>query len=163
MCQSQAMQHEPCGLLRHAKVTVNFVRANSVFTANQHPESRKPFLQRDRRILEDGLNLDRKLATAVPALPALLCLEVVGIFGILANTIRASWAIHPAHRGYGINADLFVAKVLNRLLQCLWRFHARTISNWRGLVKLIITFTKMTLRKVFNRGGLEAKYSNIET
>jgi len=110
------MEHEPCRLLRHSEITVNLVRRNAVLAVNQHPKGREPLLQRDRRILEDREFLDGELIPAGAALPALLSLEVVWILGILARTIWATRAIEPAHCGYGINAGLFVAKVLNRLL-----------------------------------------------
>src|ERR1039458_8897941 len=57
--QSQPMQHEPSGLLRNAKITVNLVRGNPILAVNQHPEGRQPLLQGDRRILEDRELLDR--------------------------------------------------------------------------------------------------------
>jgi hypothetical protein len=110
------MQHEPCGLLGYAKVTVNLVGANSVLAANQHPESGEPFLQRDRGILEDGFDFDGELAATGATLPPFLSLEIIGIQGIPAHAIGASRAIGPAHHGDGINANLFVAKVLNCLL-----------------------------------------------
>jgi hypothetical protein len=112
----QAMQDKPSRLLGNSKIAVNLVGANAILAASQHPEGQEPLLQRDRRILKDGLNLDGKLATAVTTLPALLCLEIVGVFSVLADTVRAPWTLEPAHRGYRINADLFVAKVLNCFL-----------------------------------------------
>ncbi len=95
---------------------MNFVRGNSVLAANEHPKSREPLLQRDRRILEDSLNFDGELATAVAAFPTLLSLQVVGVLCVLAKAIGAARAIRPTHGSHGINANLFVAKVLNRLL-----------------------------------------------
>ena len=85
--------------------------ADSVFAVDEHPQSGKPLLQRDRRILKDGLDLDGELASAVATLPALLSLDVVGILGIAIWALGASG---PAHQGYGVNTDLLIAKVLNR-------------------------------------------------
>jgi hypothetical protein len=82
--KSQTVKHEPSGFLRHAKIAVNFIRRNPILAANEHPEGREPLLQWDGRILEDSLDLDGELATAVPALPPFLSLEVVGIFGVIA-------------------------------------------------------------------------------
>jgi len=95
---------------------VNLPRANAVLAANEKPESREPLLQRDRRIFEDSSNLDGKLATARAAFPPLLSLEVVWILGVVSVAIRATGAVHPTHSGHSVNANLFVAKVLNRLL-----------------------------------------------
>jgi len=93
---------------------MNFPRANAVLAASQHPKRGEPFLQRDWRVLENGINLDRELATARAAFPPLLSLEVVGIHGIPAGTVRATDTVRPAHSGYSVDTDLFVAKVLNR-------------------------------------------------
>ena len=95
---------------------MNLPRANAILAANEQPQSREPFLQLNRGILEDSIDLDGELATAGTAFPSLLSLEVIGIHGIPAWTIGATWAIGPAHSGHGINANLFIAKVLNRLL-----------------------------------------------
>jgi hypothetical protein len=95
---------------------VNLIRRNSVLAVNQHPKGREPLLQRDGGILEDRELFDGELISAGAALPALCGLEVIGIVGILAKAVGATWAIWPAHSGYRVNADLFVAKVLNRLL-----------------------------------------------
>jgi hypothetical protein len=108
------MQHEPSGLLRYSNGSVNLPRANAILAANQKPESREPLLQRDWRILEDGINLDGELAATGAALPPLLSLEVIGIHGVPTRAVRATWAIGPAHSGYSVNTNLFVAKVLNR-------------------------------------------------
>ena len=97
---------------------MNLVRRNAVLAVDQHPKSREPLLQCDRAILKDRELLDGELIPAGPTFPALGGLEVVGI---------------PAHSSYGINADLFVAKVLNRLLppgfnECLTQ--AKTRLEW---------------------------------
>jgi hypothetical protein len=114
--KAKPMQHKPCRLLRHPKSAVNLPRANAVLAANEQPESREPLLQRDRRILEDGADLNGELATAGSALPPLLSLEVVWILGVVSVAIGAPWAIKPTHSGHSVNANLFFAKVLNRLL-----------------------------------------------
>jgi hypothetical protein len=77
------------------------------------------------------------LAIAVFALPAFLGLEVIVLF------VTTSWtddALRPTESGHGINADLFIAKVLNRLLQGLGLFHSKTrVQGIYWLVKYIIT------------------------
>jgi hypothetical protein len=140
------MKHKPSGFLGDAKSAVNFVGRDAILAANQHPKGWEPLLQRDRGILKDRSNLDRELATAVTALPPLLRLEIVGIFGILSPTVWTPGAIWPAHSGNSINANLFIAKELDGFLECFWAFHAKNISNWRGFVKLINSFKRKFLR-----------------
>ena len=91
------MKHKPSCLLGNTQSAMNLVRGNTVLAANKHPQSRKPFLQRDGTFLKDRTDFYGKLATAGAALPALLGLEVVGIFGIVSEAIRTTWAIVPAH------------------------------------------------------------------
>ena len=86
--------------------------ANTVLAVHQKPQCGEPFAEGDWGILKDGLYLDAELAAAIAALPALLSFDVVGITGAAIWTANTVW---PAHRGDGIYADLFVAKVLNRL------------------------------------------------
>ena len=59
---SDAMQHEPCGLLSNLHITSNLVAANSVFAVGDEPSCGEPFVERDRRIFHDGTNLDGELA-----------------------------------------------------------------------------------------------------
>jgi hypothetical protein len=92
---------------------VNFVRANTVPATGKHPESDKPLVQRDWRILEDGSHLDGELPITVFAFPALLGLEIVVLFVTASGTGNA---LRPAESGHGINAHLFVAEVLDGLL-----------------------------------------------
>jgi hypothetical protein len=63
---------------------MKFPRANAILATSQHPESREPLLQRDRRILKDGSDLNGELATARTALPTLLSLEVVWVLGVVS-------------------------------------------------------------------------------
>jgi hypothetical protein len=117
--ESQPMKHEPSSLLRDSESAMDFVRGNTVLARDEHPESRKPLLQRDGRLFKDRPNFDGELATAVPAFPPFLGLQIVGIPAqVVAGSpaVRAVRSLRPAHEGDSINADLFVAKVLNRLL-----------------------------------------------
>jgi hypothetical protein len=107
--------------LTDAKITRQLIAADSVFAIAQHPESGKPFCERDWTILEDRSQFDGELFVTLFALPAFLSLQVVVLL------VSAGWAdrntIRPTHLGDSINANLFVAVVLDRLLECLWRFH----------------------------------------
>src|SRR5438445_13346006 len=88
-CQSQPMQHKPCGLLSDSQSTANLMTTDSVFAVGQHPHCWHPLLQGDRRILENSSQLDGELTTAFAAFPALLSLEVVRLFSEAAGGLRA--------------------------------------------------------------------------
>jgi hypothetical protein len=66
--ETDAVHHEPCGLLGHSDGAVNFVAAHSIFAIGDHPDGYKPFVQRDRRVFEDGIDLDGELPFGVRSL-----------------------------------------------------------------------------------------------
>src|SRR5579863_3846502 len=47
-----AMQHEPCGFLRHAQRATYFVRTDTVLTVTNQPYGNHPFVHPESRILE---------------------------------------------------------------------------------------------------------------
>src|SRR5207253_2479792 len=55
--QSDAMEHEPCGLLSDFQVTRNFVTADSVLTVSDKPSSSEPLVQTDGRIFHHSSDL----------------------------------------------------------------------------------------------------------
>ena len=63
--ETNAVHHEPSGLLSDADGAVNFVAAHAVFAIGNHPHGYEPFVQRDRRIFEDGIDLDGELPFGV--------------------------------------------------------------------------------------------------
>src|SRR5260370_22888630 len=109
------MQNEPSRLLSDAEIAANFIGANPVLAVDQHPKSRKPFVERDCTILENRSHLDGELLVTLFALPAMLSLKVVVL---RMPTLRAYRAVRPAESGNRVNAGLFIAKVPNRLLEC---------------------------------------------
>lgn len=67
--QSEALEHEPCGLLSDPEATGNFATADTLLAIDQHPESSHPLVQAERRILEDRSNLERELLLTLVAEP----------------------------------------------------------------------------------------------
>lgn len=55
------VHHKPRGLLSYAQISCDFVATNPVLTVDDQPHSDKPFVERERTILEDGTDLDREL------------------------------------------------------------------------------------------------------
>lgn len=114
--KTQTLQDEPCGLLSHADGTSKFVAADSVLAVNEHPESDKPLIKTDGRVLEDRAQFHRELFMAFLALPALLSSKVVMLSTFASDTDRP---IRPAKGSNGVNAGLCVRKVLDGFLQSL--------------------------------------------
>jgi hypothetical protein len=141
--QAQPMQNKPCRLLSDADSAVNFVRANPIAATGKHPQSHKPLVQSDWRIFENGSQLDGELPIAVFAFPAFLSFQVIVLF---VATGGAGDTLRPAERGHGVNAYLFVAEVLNGLLQSVWLFHdKKSIEQKARLVKYIIAVLAIAL------------------
>src|SRR5260221_3064097 len=59
--QPNPVQHEPCGFLCHADSAMDLVRTDTVFRVGEHPQRRKPFVERKGAILEDRADADGKL------------------------------------------------------------------------------------------------------
>jgi len=68
---ADSVKHEPCSLLSDTNGAGNLTGANPVFGVCNHPNSRKPFIQANRTILEDRTDLDRKAFLAGFAVPSL--------------------------------------------------------------------------------------------
>lgn len=64
--EPNTMEHEPCGLLGNANRAVNLPRANPVLAIGDHPDSREPLIQSERRVLEYGPDLDAELVLRNP-------------------------------------------------------------------------------------------------
>jgi hypothetical protein len=88
--------------------------------------------------MEDGSNLDGELFLAAPALPPLLIGKPERIADF-ATARAEDFAIGPAHRRDFIDANLLIAKVLNRVYESDWVCHKQSIPHWGKLVKYIIT------------------------
>ena len=52
---------KPAAKQPDAKPAMNFIRADAVFCADDHPDSGEPFIKADWRIFHDGSNLDGEL------------------------------------------------------------------------------------------------------
>src|SRR5581483_4029542 len=125
--ETETLQHEPSSLLRNSQVAGDFIAGDSVLAIAEHPESRQPFCERDWRILKHCSQFHRKLLVALLPLPPLLSLQVVVIL------VTAGWAngnsVRPSHPGHSINANLLIAVMLYRLLECLWVCHAKNFTK----------------------------------
>ena len=117
---TDAMEHEPCGLLSHPERPVKLPRTDAVAVVGDHPHSGKPLIESKRGILKNGPDFDRKLRLGVPsfALP-----EATG--GQEADVRRPASrtgdnAIRPSAGFEELKAVVRVGKVLNRFEKGLW-------------------------------------------
>src|SRR5207249_3487587 len=59
--QPEPRQHEPRGLLSDTKGAGEFVAADAVLAVSEQPQRRQPLLKAQRRVFEDGADLEREL------------------------------------------------------------------------------------------------------
>ena len=106
---ANAVHHEPRGLLGDFESLPDLVGANAVLAVRHHPHGAEPFIQTNRRILEDRTDLNGELLLAVPALPDQPRSEV-GSF--LAGAARADGlTVGPLNSSNLVDAGLRVAVV----------------------------------------------------
>ena len=141
--QANPMQHEPSGLLRNANRTAQLVRTDSVFRIGNQPKGGQPLIQRDRRILQNGSDLDGKLLLFVLrlAFPNLARGQKENVFGTTAGAFDN--AIRPTNRLQKIERMIVVGKILNCIVERLrerdlFRIHATTLTECRGVSSILL-------------------------
>ena len=119
-CKTDAVKHEPSRLLSDAKSTAHFIGTDSVLAVRNHPNSNKPLVQANRRILEDSPDLDRKLPMMMDglALPLALILQEHNIITLTSGA--GNDAIGPAELDHELQAIVGVGEVDDGLLKSLW-------------------------------------------
>jgi len=120
--ESDALKHEPCGLLSDAKSAAYFVRTDSVLAVGKHPHSDKPLVQWQSRVLENGANLDGELFAGVLTL-AFPHPASRNESHIVSATSGALDAIGPAPRNHECKAVVGIAEMQDGLLECSGLFH----------------------------------------
>jgi DNA-binding XRE family transcriptional regulator len=66
-CKPDAVKHEPSGFLADLQVARDFPRTDPVLAVVNQPDGRQPFSRRQRRILEDGPDLNAELPAGMMA------------------------------------------------------------------------------------------------
>ncbi len=106
--ESDAVEHEPGGLLSGADCPPEFVGGDAVLGVGDQPNGRKPLVEAERRVLEDRAELDGELLLAPLALPE----SAGGQVGVLDRpTARAHRTARPAQAGDELSADIEVGEV----------------------------------------------------
>lgn len=121
-CQANPMEHEPCGLLSDAKRTSYFVGTDTVLAVCDQPNSDKPLVERERRVLKDCPDFDRELFASVRSLafPHAASGDESNVF---PPTSGAFDTVRPAPRNHEVEAVVGIAEVDDGLLKCLWLSH----------------------------------------
>ena len=120
--ESDALKHEPCGLLSDAKGAAYFVRTDSVLAVGKHPHSDKPFVEGECRILKDGSDFNGELfaSVLVLAFPHAASRDKANVFAPASGALDA---IGPPPRNHESEAVVGIAEMQDGLLECSWLFH----------------------------------------
>jgi len=115
-CQSDAMEHEPCGLLSDAESAANLIGTDAIFAIGNHPNSDKPLVQLDRRILKDSPDLDGELFAGMLAF-ALPHPTGRDKAHVIPSTSGAFDPIGPSALDHELEAIVRIREVNDRLLE----------------------------------------------
>ena len=143
--EPDAVQHEPCGLLGDMDPARDLIGTDPVLRVADQPHSREPLVEADRRILEDGPDLDGELlARVLPAArPHAASLDEG--YG-LTTAGRAGHPVRPAQLDHEGERLVRVREVADRVhkgrggvvggMRCV---HAQRVAWAEKCVKYIIT------------------------
>jgi|ERR1700687_1132377 len=128
-CKPNTVKHEPRRLLGDAKSAANFIRTDSVLAIRNHPNSDKPLVERERRILKDSPDLGRELPLGMDtlALPLALILEEYNVITSAGGADHD--AIRPADFHHKVEAVVGVRKVDDGLLEGFRFFHVSHLKK----------------------------------
>ena len=126
--ESDAVQHEPCGLLGDADSAGHFIGTDAIFAIGDHPNGNEPLVETDWRILENGSDFDAELPMVVNALalPLPLIRKEVGVFAFTSGANNAVW---PAQVYHPIQTVIWTGEVNDCLLECFWLFHVYHLNQ----------------------------------
>jgi hypothetical protein len=136
--KTNAMEHEPSGLLGNAESTMDFVATDTVLATDNQPRCGKPLLKRDRRIFKDGASLEGEggpLMSGI-AFPYPLFGKPAQPLGATLRTLHD--AIRPPQFHHELAAMLEVREPDNRISEGVWRFHVSSMRQTEWNVKYII-------------------------
>jgi hypothetical protein len=119
--EPDTVKHEPCSLLCDLQISCDFIGTDSVFAIGNQPDGGKPLVQTERRILEDGSDLDRELSFRMfaLALPQSAAWQKVDFRGPAAWT---GYTTRPSSLCNIIQAVVGIREVQDCFLKGLWFF-----------------------------------------
>jgi hypothetical protein len=159
LSKPDTVEHEPGSLLSHTQSFGNLTTGDAVLAVVDKPHGRKPLIETDGAVFEDGIDLNGELASRVPhaALPAQLVLEEANRS---ATATRTNYAVFPLRAtGYEIvKAVLGIGEIHHRFLKALGfvgAFHNSILPRKHVLRKYIFAefFGEFLLPLFAKRGG----------
>jgi hypothetical protein len=125
--QTDAMEHEPRGLLGDTESASDFVGANPVLAVGNHPHCDKPLIKWERGVFHNGSDLRAELLAGmlILALPHAASRNRTDFYA------PARWtgdAVRPTALNDEVDAVLWIGEVNDGLLECSWLLHWCVLS-----------------------------------
>jgi hypothetical protein len=140
--EADSLQHKPSGLLSNTETTVKLVRTDSIFAVRGQPHRRKPFVQADRRVLEDRSDFHRKLLSRM----RVFALPQFGVFKkrhLLGATLRTDDAMRPAQRDQKFQTRVGVREISDCLKKRFRCVHMRRIHPCSGQSSILLPLQRL--------------------
>ena len=134
---TDAVEHEPSGLLGNADVTSHLVAGYAISAIADHPDSHHPLIESKSGILENCSHLEAELLLAPIALPDAAGLDksvtLRTAMGASYNTIREPQIERV------LKSAVSIGEEDNRLLKCMRGLHIDKLPPFFACVKYIIS------------------------
>ena len=118
---TNAVEHEPCRLLRHTDGAMEFVAGNTVLAVANHPDRHHPLIQPERAVLEDSSDFEAELLIAPVAHPDATGFDEGMLLGTAARA--SNFAVRKPKIQRVLESAVCVAEVNDSLLKSVRRFH----------------------------------------
>jgi hypothetical protein len=108
----KALEHKPSGLLSDTKSAMNLHAGDAILAIDQHPESRHPLVEAERRIFEDRPDFQRELLIAATTEPYTARLDEVMFLG--ATPWASDFGVRPTEFNCVLESSLRIGEVNDR-------------------------------------------------
>jgi len=127
--KANPMEHKPCGLLGYLHISRNFIARDAILAIGEQPRYGEPFIQADRRILNDGADLDGELALGMVsgARPSAAIGTVFNLRGTACRT--DDLPVPPSANGEVVDAIVRIREMDDCFLQTLGFGHGLVLHD----------------------------------
>jgi len=154
--KTDAVVHEPSGLLSNLQSPMEFVRTDTVFATSDQPYSTEPLFKGDWRVLEyrAGLQRERGACMFGIALPHTLFRKPCELIRSAARALHDT--IGPAQSNHELAAMVEVREPEDCVSESIWRFHVMSMRRKLWNVKYVIALARTMNPLTATIGGVPA-------
>ena len=127
--QTNAMQHEPCGLLGDFQIAGEFTTTDAVLAIGEQPQSGEPLIKADGGILANTSNLHREFALRMMAGTSPSAAMRPEFYFVRAASRTSYRSIRPTANSEIVDAVVGIREVNDCFLQALWFGHGLVLHD----------------------------------